>query len=349
MAFEGRGTLMEGVSATQSTDVQSSVYFEAPYRIGIQRRACPQPGNGEVLVRTHLSAVSAGTELLVYRGQLPESLPLDATFGGRQGRPSYPMAYGYCQVGSVIACGDAVPAGWLGQRVFAFHPHSSVFTADPSSLIPLPKGLSDEDALFLANMETAMGLMLDGRPLIGERVLVIGLGVVGLLASALLLQMPLLQVDYIDPLTRRLKRGEGFGGIGLRASPEPPFNDYDLVFELSGNPDGLKTAIARAGVSGRVVIGSWYGARSAMLDLGGRFHRSKLTLYSSQVSEIDPSLSGRWTKRRRLDLALAQLSRINPRRLITHAFDIDQAGRGYELLDTGHPEALQVIFRYPTQ
>lgn len=326
---------------------QKIVRFSAPYAVEIHEHSMPEPAPGEVQVTTQVSAISAGTEMLAYRGQMPAGIALDASIAEFGQTVRYPLTYGYCAVGYVSACGAQVDRAWLGTRVFGFHPHASVYNVSPEALIQLPPALADEDALFLPNMETAIGLALDGRPLIGESVLVIGQGVVGLLLVAVLRGYPLLHIDTIDFFRNRLLRGEGLGVNTGFLSPTAVHNAYDLTYEVSGNPDGLQTAIARTGASGRVIIGSWYGSKEAVLDLGGAFHRSKITLYSSQVSELDPSLSGRWTKKRRLDLAIKILSQIQPRQFITHEFDLEQAAAAYALIDEGSPDLVQVILRHP--
>jgi threonine dehydrogenase-like Zn-dependent dehydrogenase len=120
----------------------------------------------------------------------------------------------------------------------------------------------------------------------------------------------------------------------------------DLALELSGSPEALDQAIAVTGYAGRVVIGSWYGKKRAALDLGGRFHRSRIRLISSQVSSIAPELSGRWTKERRFDLAWEMLRRVQPRRLITHCLPVTEAPRAYQLLDQTPEQAIQIVFQY---
>jgi len=125
------------------------------------------------------------------------------------------------------------------------------------------------------------------------------------------------------------------------------YDGADLVFELSGNPQALDQAISATGFGGRVVIGSWYGEKPVQLNLGGRFHRSRIKMISSQVSTVDPKIRGRWDKSRRLQVALRMIGKVKPASLITHRFSIDQAAEAYELLDRHAEEAIQVIFTYP--
>ncbi len=327
-----------------------ALIFEAPYQISVQSMARPVPGAGELLVETHRSAVSAGTELLAYRGQLPAGLPLDSTIealAGESGR--YPLRFGYAAAGRVIAAGPGADPAWLDRLVFAFHPHQSHFTAPQAGLIPIPPDIDLENALFLPNMETAVSLVMDGRPVIGERVLVLGLGIVGLLTTALLADLPLAALIGVDRYPLRRETALALGGTAAFAPDESPaaaLGEADLTFELSGDPAALDLAIAHTGFDGRVLIGSWYGDKRATIDLGGRFHRSHLRLISSQVSQLHPRWRGRWTQARRLDVAWEMIRRLRPARLITHRRPLPEAPALYDLLDRRPEEALQTVFTY---
>jgi len=168
-----------------------SLHFLAPYRLEVKEENLPAPEAGEVLVRASVSAISPGTEMLVYRGEFPQDIPTDLFIPGFGSHFSYPLKYGYCMVGVVLEVGRGVDQSWLGRKVFSFQPHQSLFLAQPSELIPVPEGLSDEQAVLLPNTETAVNFVMDGKPLIGERVLVFGQGIVGLLTAALLARFPL--------------------------------------------------------------------------------------------------------------------------------------------------------------
>jgi 2-desacetyl-2-hydroxyethyl bacteriochlorophyllide A dehydrogenase len=337
-----------------------AVCFSAPRQAETVAEALPPPGPDEVTVAALLSAISAGSELLVYRGQAPSDLPVDDTIEALGGGFGFPIRYGYSLVGQVAALGSQVDPAWLGRQVFAFHPHASHFNARPEHLIPLPPGIPPEEAVFLPNMETAVSLLMDGRPLIGEQVAVFGQGIVGLLTTSLLARFPLASLLTLDayPARREASLASGATASLDPAAPdalaqmrqalgaEGRYAGADLVYELSGSPAALDQAIAAAGFAGRVVIGSWYGAKPASLSLGGRFHRARLSLVSSQVSSLAPELSGRWDKPRRLETAWQSLRRARPSRFVTQRFPVQQAGQAYRLLDT-HPEtAIQVLLTY---
>jgi 2-desacetyl-2-hydroxyethyl bacteriochlorophyllide A dehydrogenase len=332
-----------------------SVYFVKPEEIELRSEELPDLPAGQVLVQTLLSAISPGTELLIYRGQFPAGLSVDESISSLKNQFTYPLKYGYAAVGQIIEVGEAVDMGWNGRLIFAFHPHESHFLASPAELIPLPEGLSLEDAVFLPNMETAVNLVMDGRPLIGERAAVFGQGIVGLLTAALLSQFPLGSLVTLDRYTLRRQASLQVGATACLDPGDPQtFNQLegllpggaDLAYELTGAPAALDLAIAATGFAGRVIIGSWYGQKQANLDLGGKFHRSRIRLISSQVSTIAPELTGRWDKQRRFEVAWEMLRRIKPSRFITHRFPIQQAARAYRLLDGEPDQAIQVVLEY---
>ena len=325
---------------------QRTIVFTSERQVDIEHSPLPEPNTKEVLVQTTLSAISAGTEMLVYRNQFPHDLPLDATIEGLGRAFAYPITYGYMTVGEIIACGKNVSESYLHQHVFAFHPHCSHVTTTPDAVIPIPHDMNAKDALFLANMETAVNLIQDGQPLLGEKVLVLGQGIVGLLVTAILTRFPLESLTTVD--TRESRRNAATqAGAHQSIAPEALTKaDFDLVFELSGNPAALNTAIDHVGYGSRIVVGSWYGQKQAALNLGGQFHRNRIQIISSQVSTIAPELTARWDKARRFNVAWDMIRQINPSRWISHRFAVESAAQAYQLLDTQPETALQVVFTY---
>ncbi len=335
-----------------------SVEFIAPYVVAAVEEPVPELSEKNVLVQTICSGISPGTEMLVYRGQWPEDLPVDDSIPALAGKFAYPLKYGYSCVGKVVRIGASVNRDWLGKIVFSFNPHQSYFAAEPEHLIVVPAELSPEDAVFLPNMETAVSFLMDGRPMIGEQVVIIGQGIVGLLTAGLLARFPLQQLITLDKFQLRREKSSALGAFPLDPEdpelPEKlrqilgadPRSGADLIYELSGNPAALDTAISAAGFGGRIVIGSWYGGKRAPIDLGGRFHRGRLKLISSQVSSLAPEVSGLWTKSRRLRLALKMLEEVNPSKLITHRFHAARVADAYRLLDANPGDAIQVILEY---
>lgn len=340
-----------------------SVRFVGPRRVSVVEEEVPVPGPDEVLVETVASAISAGTELLFYRDEVPPHMAVDQTLDSLgSGSSGYPIAYGYSAAGRVTSLGAGVDPSWMGAKVFAFHPHTSHFTASRQSLLALPEELGFEAAALLPAMETAVSLVMDGRPTIGERVAVFGLGTVGLFVAMLLSEMPLDRLVAVDPLTRRRATAAKLGatttidpsssdaGSALRAALDEPAGDVlgaDLAFELSGAPRALDAAIESVGYEGRVIVGSWYGTKPAALSgLGGNFHRNHVRIQSSQVSRVDSVFAGRWSKARRLETALRALERVDVATLISHRIPLDQAGEAYEMLCERPEDALQVILTH---
>jgi 2-desacetyl-2-hydroxyethyl bacteriochlorophyllide A dehydrogenase len=339
---------------------RKALYLDAPKRISVKEEVLAEPGPDQVLVQTLISAISAGTEMLFYRGEVPKDIPVDETIPSLVKQLAYPLKYGYSAVGKVIEVGKDLSDDWKGQLVFAFNPHESHFLMSVDELIRIPSSLSQDDSVFLPNMETAVSLLMDGGPLIGEQVVIFGQGVVGLLTTALLSQIPLTRLITLDRYPKRRERSIALGShMSLDpASPEVQqmlydslcsasgYEGADLVYELSGNVQALDQAIAVAGFNGRVVIGSWYGKKQAELNLGGRFHRSQITMIASQVSTIAPRFRGRWTKNRRLQVALQMIERIKPDSLISHRFPFEQAAEAYKLIDKNPGETMQVVLTY---
>ncbi len=329
-----------------------TLYFIAPGQVEVRETALPALAPDQVLVESLFSAISPGTEMLVYRGQCPS---LSEAHDGLSSQIQYPAAYGYACVGRVVELGKLVNRAWENRLVFAFQPHTSHFLADTRSLFPLPDSMPAETAAFLPNTETAVNLVQDAAPLLGERALVFGQGIVGLLTVALLAEFPLESLVSVEPF---LCRRAASRALGVSAALDPGAPEFraqaaalltsgaDLTLELSGAPAALNEAIALTAFSGRVVVGSWYGEKRSELNLGGSFHRSRIKLISSQVSTIAPELSARWDKARRFEVVWKALERLRPEKWITHRFPLEQAGDAYRLLDQNPQETIQIIIEY---
>ncbi|WP_423750687.1 zinc-dependent alcohol dehydrogenase [Salinirarus marinus] len=331
----------------------TALYFTGPRQVGVEEVAVPDPARDEVLVETSVSAVSGGTELLVYRGEAPEETDVDATIDALAGEFSYPFQYGYSAVGDVVALGADIDDRWRGRTVFAFNPHESHFTATPEQLFPVPADVSPETASLLPTAETAVTLVMDGRPMVGERVVVFGAGVVGLFTAKLLASFPLERLTVVEPVASRRRLADRMGAdetfhpdrmddVGERGDPP----GVDLVYELTGCPAVLNDAIDAVGYDGRVVVGSWYGRKRADVALGEFFHRGRVDVVSSQVSTLAPDHRGRWTKSRRIQTAWEYLRRIETDRVVTHRLPFERAPDAYRELDESPDNALQVILQF---
>ncbi|MFB6118015.1 zinc-binding alcohol dehydrogenase [Halosegnis sp.] len=326
--------------------------FVGPREVTLREVSLGELADDALRVETHDSAISPGTELLVYNDEVPAGMAVDATIDALDGEFAYPLAYGYAAVGEVTATGAAVDDDWLGRRVFAFEPHADRFHVVADAVVPLPETVGTTEATLLPTVETATNLVLDGQPRVGERAVVFGAGPIGLCTTHLLAEFPLAELVVVEPLAGRRERARALGAD--RAVPPaetPDFADTtpggaDLVYELSGEPATLDAAVETVGYDGRVLVGSWYGSKRAPIDLGSSFHRDRISVTSSQVSTIAPALRGRWDTDRRFDVALARLDALPTDRLLTHDLPFEQAADAYRLLDTNPEETLGVVLTY---
>lgn len=305
-------------------------------------------------VRALLSAVSHGTEMLVYRGEVPKELPPDLpTFAGDFG---FPIKHGYASAGRVLDTGTGVDGLAPGDPVFVLHPHQDLFTVPADLPVRLPRDLEPLRAVFFANMETALNVVHDAHARLGETVLVFGQGVVGLLVTRLL-AMCGVSVLAVEPLARRRELalemgadavfgpGEGlvervFGATGGRGA--------DVAVEASGSGSALAAAVECVAEEGTVVAASWYGTKAVHLPLGGRFHRGRVRIKSSQVGRMAPEMSARWDAGRRRGAVISHLRDpgIPLETLVSHRMPFREAPAAYRMLDEGPDDAVQVVFDY---
>jgi 2-desacetyl-2-hydroxyethyl bacteriochlorophyllide A dehydrogenase len=322
--------------------------FVAPYRVELHEVPVRAPEEGELLVRAEFSGISAGTEMLAYRGEIDPSLPLDDALGALGGTFTYPFPYGYSAVGTVERSRGTISAGSL---VFAFHPHQDLFVVGEDDVVPLD-GVDPRRATLLPLVETALQVCLDAGPRLGEDVVVLGLGCVGSLTAALLARAGA-RVIGSEP---REGRRRAAARLGVHAvAPErlaPAVEEATagrgvaLVVEASGNPEALADSLAVLAHEGVAVVSSWYGTKSVPLPLGADFHRRRLVIRSSQVSTIPAELSGRWDRVRRRAAARALLSDLPLEVLATHEFPFERAADAYAALARSEPGLLHAALRY---
>jgi 2-desacetyl-2-hydroxyethyl bacteriochlorophyllide A dehydrogenase len=267
----------------------------------LRRETLAPPGDGEVLVEAVASGISRGTESLVFNGLVPDS-QIEAMRAPHQvGSFAFPVKYGYSSVG-VITAGEAA---WQGARVFCLHPHQDRYVVPATAVHRIPDGVPDARAVLAANLETAVNGLWDAAPRIGDRITVVGAGVVGLLVGALASRIPGASVQLIEVDGGKAPVA-GALGLGL-VTPEQAEGDADVVVHASGSSEGLATALSLAGFEATVVELSWYGARPVQAPLGEAFHSRRLMLRSSQVGHVATARRARWDHGRRLGLALRLL------------------------------------------
>ncbi len=337
------------------------LYFVAPGQVEIRQQQLNPLQQNEILLKSLYSGISAGTEMLVYRGQLPDGMVLDESLAAfATQKIQYPLQYGYASVAVVEKIGRDVDTSWLGQKVFSFQPHGSHHICTTDAVIPLPNTIDAKEAVFLANMETAVNLVQDGKPGLGDRVVVLGQGIVGLLVSGILVRFPLAGLYGVESLNSRRELSihagvhESFtptsdgdiAALKQKLELNGSGGGADVVFEITGAPTALNLAVDLCAYSGRIVIGSWYGSKRAEINLGERFHRNRLSIVSSQVSTIAPELAGRWDKTRRFAVAWDMIEKSQPAQYISHCVPFAEAASAYRLLDETPQGATQVVFDY---
>lgn len=329
-----------------------AVWFAEPRRVEIRDEPRKRLTADDIRVEALASGISAGSELLVYRGEAPPSLEPDLpTIGGGFG---FPVKFGYASVGRVVEAGSEVSEMDEDGLVFVHHPHQTEYVVPAAAAIVLPRGVPPEVGVLSANVETASTVVLDAHPRLSETVLVTGQGVVGLLVT-MLLRRTGARVIAVDAHPRRREASEAFGAVIALApgddlaghvARETGGRGVDVAIEASGNPRALQSCIDSVAFAGMVVVASWYGSREVTLGLGEAFHRKRIRVVSSQVSTLDPALRERWDRARRTELVRELLCEQSLSSLVSHRFPFREAAAAYELLDHKPEECLQVVLDY---
>lgn len=279
--------------------VASGLWLTGPQKAAL-RETQYTVGAGDLEIRTLFTGISRGTERLVFHGQVPEQEHATMRAPFQEGEFSFPVKYGYAAVGDVLTTARQ------GETVFALFPHQTRFAVPAQAALTVPADVPAGRAILAANMETALNIIWDARVGIGDRVVVVGCGVVGALVGYLARRVPGTEVTLVDINPGREGLARAFGCDF--ASPDTVDGTADVVIHASANAAGLALAIAVAGVEATVVEASWYGAQSVDIPLGGAFHQRRLRIVSSQVGRVPAHQTARWTYGRRLAKALALLA-----------------------------------------
>jgi 2-desacetyl-2-hydroxyethyl bacteriochlorophyllide A dehydrogenase len=331
-----------------------SVWFNSARQVDLRRETLPELGPKDVRIEAIASAISQGTEMLVFRGQVPAGLELDLPT--LRGSFDFPIKYGYASVGRVVEAGSEVRSLAPGDAVFVHHPHQSRYVVPATMPVRLPDSLDASLGVFLANIETAANVVIDAGPRLGERVAVFGQGVIGLLITQLLRRTGVDQIVVVEPVARRRQLA---CQVGADVALDPNTDDVpnamreltdgagaDLAIEASGSGGALDQALEALVFGGTCVVCSWYGTKPVQLRLGGPFHRRRLRIVSTQVSTIDAALQPRWTHERRLSLARDLLPGLELGALISHRIPVEQAAEAYALIDQHAEQTVQVVLTY---
>jgi threonine dehydrogenase-like Zn-dependent dehydrogenase len=295
-------------------------------------------------VRAVASGISRGTESLVFHGRVPSSERQRMRCPFQEGEFPAPVKYGYASVGVVEAVGPEAPAELLGERVFCLYPHQDRYVAPAAAVLRVPAEVPERRAVLAANMETAVNALWDAGPRVGDRIAVVGAGVVGTLVAALAARLPGASVEVVDTDPRRAALAEA---VACRfASPDRARGDADVVFHASGSEAGLAKALALAGFEARVIELSWYGDGRVAVPLGEAFHARRLQLISSQVGAVATARRARRTHRERLTLALDLLRDAVFDRLISGECSLDALPETMARLASAPNGALCQVVRY---
>ncbi len=277
-------------------------WLAVPGRAEIRRQELPPLPPGQALVRTLYSGISRGTESLVYAGKVPESEYARMRAPFQEGEFPGPVKYGYINVGIVLEGPEAL----VGRHTFCLYPHQTLYQVPVSALTVLPGRLPVARAVLAAGMETALNALWDAEIKIGDRVLVVGAGVIGALVAYLAKRVAGTSVQLLDVNAERSHLAKALG-VEF-ATPEQGRGDVDLVVHASGYAAGLNTALELAGMEARIIELSWYGEQEVAVSLGQAFHAKRLCIQSSQVGRIPSVQASRWDYARRLRCALSLLS-----------------------------------------
>ncbi|MFI0790271.1 zinc-binding alcohol dehydrogenase [Streptomyces lydicus] len=282
--------------------VACAFWLSAPGRGAIRTEPLPEPGPDEVLVRTLCSGVSRGTETLVFRGGVPESQHGAMRAPFQVGDFPAPVKYGYLNVGVV----EEGPPALRGRTVFCLYPHQTHYVVPASAVTPVPDAVPAARAVLAGTVETAVNALWDAAPLVGDRIAVIGAGMVGCSVAALLARYPAVRVQLVDADPARAATAEALG-VDF-ALPADARGDCDLVVHASATEEGLARALELLAPEGTVLELSWYGDRRVSLPLGEAFHSRRLVVRSSQVGAVSPARRARRSYADRLALALELLA-----------------------------------------
>jgi 2-desacetyl-2-hydroxyethyl bacteriochlorophyllide A dehydrogenase len=330
----------------------NALWFTAPRRAQLRAEEVGEPAPGQVTVRGIASLVSAGTEMLVYRGDIPaeDDLGLETCAGSF----GFPVKYAYQIMGEVEAVGDGVPFR-VGDRVFARHPHQERFTmrVDPTLIFSVSPELAPERTIFANLLDVALNCNLDVPVRHGDVVVVHGQGIVGSLCAQLA-RRTAGRLIVVDPAPRRREIALSWGADAA-VEPERALEaalelsdgrGADVSIEASGSPAALQSAIVGTGQEGTIVAVSFFGGRTVPLVLSPEFHYRRQRIVSSQVSTLGSGLQPRWSLERRMATVLQLLADDWLQTPVSHTLPFEQAPEAYRLLDEEPEATMGVVLTY---
>lgn len=313
----------------------------APGHGELRRSPLRAPADGEALVRALYSGVSRGSETLVYTGQVPASVRGQMRAPFQEGDLPGAVKYGYLSVGVV----EVGPPGLAGRTVFCLYPHQDRYVVPVQALVPVPEGIPARRAVLAGTVETAVNALWEAGPRLGDRVAVIGAGMVGLSVAALLRRFPLQRLQLVD--TDPAKESVATAMGSAFTTPARAAGDCDLVLHCSASSDGLATGLELLGEEGELIELSWYGDRTVQVPLGGAFHARRLDIRASQVGVVARARRARRSTRDRLRLSLDLLRDASFEALLTGSSDFADLPRTMDRLASGSLPGLCHVVDYP--
>ncbi|WP_434739871.1 zinc-dependent alcohol dehydrogenase [Micromonospora sp. SH-82] len=315
-------------------------WLRSPGQGEIRTVSVPDPGPDEVLVRTLHTGLSRGTETLVFTGRVPTDQYASMRAPFQEGDFPAPVKYGYLNVGVV----EAGPDDLVGRTVFCLYPHQSRYVVPVDAVTRVPDGVPASRAVLAGTVETAVNALWDAPPLVGDRVTVIGAGMVGSCVAALLARFPGVDVQLVDVDPGRAGIAAALG-VGF-ARPEDAATGRDLVVHASASGQGLQRGLDLLAPEGTLLEMSWYGDRPVTVELGGAFHSRRLTVRSSQVGMVSPARRSSRRYADRLALALDLLADPVFDTLITGRSPFVELPRVLDDVSAGRSSALCHVIDY---
>lgn len=328
----------------QPADPQTALAYwtVGPCQGELRSEELPAPKEGEALVRTLYSGISRGTELVVHEANVPPRIAEAMRAPHQTGDFPGPVKFGYLSVGVV----EEGPEDWVGRNVFCLHPHQDRYVVPVSSLTRIPDGVPARRAVLTGIAEIALNALWDAGPRLGDRIAVVGAGLVGGMTAALLRSFPLerLQLVETDPGKRGFVECLGVEFV----FPDDAERNCDIVFHCSATDGGLAQSLQLAGDEGEIIEMSWYGDRAVSLPLGEDFHARRLSIRASQVGVVARSRRHRRTTSERLELAVSLLSDPVFDAFLTGESQFEELPEVFHALENGEPDVLCRVINYPT-
>lgn len=327
-------------SSAQVGATATALWYVGPQRADVRTETLPRRGEGELLVETRWSALSRGTERLVFAGLVGPDHSERMRAPMQDGEFPFPVKYGYCAVGRVVEG----PQRFLGRHVFVLHPHQDRFIVQADDVLRIPETVPPRRATLAANMETALNALWDSGAGAGDRIVVVGAGLVGLLITYLAAQLPGAEVTAVDPDPAR---GAIAGSFGAHfAACTQAVSEADVVFHTSASSEGLCAALSCCATEASLVEVSWYGDKAVTVGLGGSFHAKRLRLISSQVGAVPAARAPRWPHKRRLAKALDLLADPRLDALITEDVAFADLPGALARILGDDPQGVATVVRY---